>query len=566
MSMKRISLIFALITALAVFVSGCKPPPTFDMAKAEVAKTSNTIHQKEAEDIPPPAPVVTMSGPYVDTQRVSLQKPPGWLKQRVVAHGNKLPFVFYVDQLLGETGTHIRYDKTIDKKLPVSLDYSGSIQGALEELATVTDYNFEIDNKKDMLTWSALVSKMFSIKFLPGTTNYELGQTLELESDDSGGGSSSSSSSSGSGSISAVTDNQYSRLTGTISIWNDIQDSVSKMLSPEGNVTVSQGTTTIAVSDHPANVHKISKYIRRINSELGKQVRVQVQVLDVQLSDDYAYGINWQIVRQFISNTSQSALGLAAPGFTSANLSTITPTTFSFVAASGNFANTSTLINALQQQGSVSVVTQPSLTTLNNQVAQISIQELENYVSGSSTTSNDNGNTGGPQTSTVTTGLNMYLLPKVIREKVYLQISTVLSNLVSLESFNVFTGDQSSSGTSSGTAADVNTPTIPDTTTDGSNNTNINLGTTGVQTPNFVQLPKVDARLINQRAVIRSGETLILAGYKQFQNSMNNNKFLESDRLGGQSSLRTEREILFLITPTVIEEEEYLEGEDEDTV
>ena len=184
MSMKRISLIFALITALAVFVSGCKPPPTFDMAKAEVAKTSNTIHQKEAEDIPPPAPVVTMSGPYVDTQRVSLQKPPGWLKQRVVAHGNKLPFVFYVDQLLGETGTHIRYDKTIDKKLPVSLDYSGSIQGALEELATVTDYNFEIDNKKDMLTWSALVSKMFSIKFLPGTTNYELGQTLELESDE----------------------------------------------------------------------------------------------------------------------------------------------------------------------------------------------------------------------------------------------------------------------------------------------------------------------------------------------------------------------------------------------
>ena len=43
------------------------------------------------------------------------------------------------------------------------------------------------------------------------------------------------------------------------------------------------------------------------------------------------------------------------------------------------------------------------------------------------------------------------------------------------------------------------------------------------------------------------------------QNNANNTKFFDSNRLGGQSSDKENREIVFLITPVIIDEEEYFE-------
>ena len=527
---------------------GCKPPPTFDMTKAEIANTENKIHLKEAEDIPPPAPVITMSGAYVDTERVSLTRAQAWLQQHLVIHGNKLPFIFYVDQILGDTGARISYDKTIDKKMPLSLEYSGNVRGALDELATMSGYHYEIDNKANAVNWTALVTKVFSIKFIPGTSNYEIGQTLNLES--------SSASSSSGGDMQAVQDSQYSRLSGNVSVWKDIEDTVKSLLSDQGSITVSQGTTTITVKDHPENVAAVEKYVNKINYELGKQVRIQVQILEVQLSDQFAYGINWEVVRSFISNSSASALALVSPGYTNVNLSSLTPTAFTFAAEKGDFAGTKTIVNALQQQGTVSIVTQPSVTTLNNQVAQISIQELQNYVSGSNVSQNDNGNTGGPETATVTTGLSMYILPKVNKDKIYLQISSLLSKLVSLDSYNVFTGGDGEETSQTQTST---TTQQSGQSTDVATITAIANALTANTIPSFVQLPKVNASLLNQRAVLKNGSTLILAGYKQFQNNANNNKFFDSDKLGAQSADRENREIVFLITPVIIDEEEYFE-------
>lgn len=531
-------------------LAACKPPPTYDMAKAEVANTENKIQLKEAEDIPPPAPVITMSGAYVDTEKVSLIRPRPWLSQQLVVHGNKLPFVFYVDQILGSTGTRISYDKTVDKKIPLSMEYSGSIRGALDELATVSGYHYEINNRDDSVNWTSLFTKVFNIKFVPGSADYEIGQALSLEA-----------SSDGEKDVSSLSDSQKSTLKGTISIWKDIEDTVTKLLSSDGTISVAESTTTVTVKDHSENIAEIAKYINQINYELSKQVRIQVQILEVQLTDEFQYGINWNVVKNFISNSATSALSLVSPGATNVQLTSLTPTTFTFKSDAGEFQNTNSIITALQQQGDVSIVTQPSVTTLNNQVAQLSIQASQNFVSGSDVSQNDNGNTGGPKTSTVTTGLSMYLLPKVNKDKIYLQISTMLSNLVSLDSFNVFTG---------GSGADSSTSESPSSETDGGSATQVGLSLTEIKTlsdalaqnsiPSFVQLPKVDARLINQRAVIKNGATLILSGYKEFKNNAKNNKFLESERLGAQSSVRDNRELVFLITPVIIDEEsEYFE-------
>ena len=298
-----------------VLISGCKPPPMYDMMQADISKTQAEISQKNAEDMPPPAPVVTMSGPYVDTKKISLAKTPAWLKQNVVLHGNKLPFTFYIDQILSKTGVKVRYDKTINKKKLVSMEYSGSVRGALDELSMRSDYHYTLDKKKNEIDWSSLMTKTFSIQFMPGMSNFEVGQPLTLDSGDSGGssGGSSSSGSSGGGGSTTIEDQQFSKFTGKLSVWDDLEKAITELLTEDGKITVSQATTTVTVTDRPEVIKKVDNYVEKMNKELSKQVRIQVKILQIALNDDFSYGIDWSIVKEYANTTAASFI---SPNFT----------------------------------------------------------------------------------------------------------------------------------------------------------------------------------------------------------------------------------------------------------
>ncbi|MFX5583150.1 hypothetical protein ABTE20_21325, partial [Acinetobacter baumannii] len=77
--------------------------------------------------------------------------------------------------ILTETDAVVYYDSSVDKKMLISLDYSGTIEGALRKLATLSNNSYTLDKKTHKLTWTALISKTFDIKFIPGTSSYTVG-------------------------------------------------------------------------------------------------------------------------------------------------------------------------------------------------------------------------------------------------------------------------------------------------------------------------------------------------------------------------------------------------------
>ena len=89
---------------------------------------------------------------------------------------------------------------------------------------------------------------------------------------------------------------EFSSLSGKLSVWKDLEDSIKQMLSPEGRVTVSQATTTVMVRDRPTNVNLIAQYIQNINKNLSRQVLVKVQILEVDLLNNFNFGINWGMI------------------------------------------------------------------------------------------------------------------------------------------------------------------------------------------------------------------------------------------------------------------------------
>lgn len=545
---KHIPNILSIITIIMT-VTACNK--LYDVSLANSANTKSQIEGNEQQQYPRPASVVEENAAYVDVTPVSLNQPPSWYSTPITLHGNKLPFNFYIAQILGSSrGILVNYDPTVDPNRLISLDYSGTAVGALNALANKGNYYFEYDRKARQLNWSTLETKIFDISFMPGSSQYQLGQSgssgLSSSSGGSSGGSSGSSSGGSSGSATGydfTQDSQFSNLTGTVSIWDDLSKTIQNLLSKDGTVTISQSTTTVTVHDHPANVKAIGDYIYKMNEEMSRQVRIYVQVLAVALSKDYSEGINWDLVRLSGNNSftlqSPSATNAAA-GVSSA----AAPMTLNWAVSSTSsspWAGTNSFIQALQEQGTVSKITEPVVTTLNNQVATISLQTQQAYVSGTSggTVSGNVASLPSPTISEIVTGFNLYLLPKIQGQSIYLQVSTVLSDLISLNTYNAATGETNGGSGSSAASGSGS----------GSGSTG---SATVIQTPQTVQEPTVDYRSFNQRTMVPNGATLIMAGFKQNTNRAEQNKLFNSAALGGTGASTNTQEVLVLITPVIL--------------
>jgi type IVB pilus formation R64 PilN family outer membrane protein len=528
--MKRLLKITFSIVALAVLLAGCDSIALWKQTNTEYAKDSDVVKDANANVKKPPPPVTdNKQDPYVDTHPVSLNREPSWYTAPVTLNASGLPFSFYVTQLLGNTPVQVHMDPGVNTARTVNMRYSGTVKGAMEELAAKSGYYYDYDLDKNTITWSALQTKTFDISFIPGVSKYNVG------SSGGSGASLASGSSSASGSSTTGVDitqtGEYSSIAnGSLSVWDDMKNTIATLLSPKGKLSVSQATTTITVRDHPSNITDISRYLDEMNKILSKQVHFEVQVLDVTLNKQFQYGIDWSNVQYFIGsgggtvNFSANLSG-AAGGILSSQSSAAAATYKGGTKSKWN--NTTVILNALEQQGKVSIVTQPSVTTLNDQVAQITIQTQQTYLASQSTTITGGGSDLSQQALTpgvINYGFQMYLLPKIQGDKVFLQISSVISNLQSLQ-----------------------------TVSQNGQVTTTNGGSSDGNTTNSIQIPILSQKNFNQRSVLKNGETLVLAGYKSLNDANQKDSVAGLTALGGMAATATNEELVVLITPIILD-------------
>lgn len=192
----------------------------------------------------------------------------------------------------------------------------------------------------------------------------------------------------------------------------------------------------------------------------------------------------------------------------------------------GGSTGVTALINALKQQGNVSIVTEPRVVCLNNQVSAIRIISQQGYIASiqNTTVAGASGSgSAGTITSqitpgTVVTGFTLYVLPKILGKKVYLQVNADISILQQIQTISSTTG------------------TTP----------------TSSATSPLIQSPQVTQKQFNQRSVIGSGDTLILSGFRQMTNHAAAMQLFDSQDLGGKASHQERVETIVLITPIIL--------------
>ncbi|WP_242466094.1 secretin N-terminal domain-containing protein, partial [Marichromatium gracile] len=187
-----------------------------------------------------------------------------------------------------------------------------------------------------------------------------------------GGGSSSTGASGESGS------NQSTTVTIKTSLIGDIEKNVKAMLSqqPQGRMFLSRSTGTLTVSDRPEVLSNVAKYLNSINSSITRQVLFNVKVFEVTLTDTDQTGLDWTAVYTSLSNKWGFSLKNATTGISTGAVSG----SLSILDTSKSpWAGSNLIIKALSEQGRISNVRSPSVTTLNLQPAPIQIGNVKSY-------------------------------------------------------------------------------------------------------------------------------------------------------------------------------------------
>ena len=382
------------------------------------------------------------------------------------------------------------------------LIFKGSYAELLDLIATKTNLAWRFDGEK--VHFFRYESKIYRIDALAGALSTQ--STISSSGTGAGGGSGPSNSSNSSSQTSVNTKSD---------LWADVSSAIQSQLSPRGKMSLMPSTGQVTITDTPDQLRRIERYIKDLNSALGKQVAFNVHVYSVESSVGDGYGVDWNAVWSTVA--SKYSLGYGSAGNT-ASLGNVFAVNL-INGANGdpnNFAGTKALVGALSSVGKTSLVTSTSVVTLNNVPVPVSVTTETGYVQQISTTVS--GTSGTAQTSltpgSVTSGFNMNLLPRVgDADDLMVQFSMDLSDLVKLTTF-----------------------TSPDN-------------------KSAIQLPQKNLRNFLQRISMHSGETLILSGFQQTsahddQNGVGNAGFWG---LGGaRNTSGKTTTLVIMITPYVM--------------
>ncbi len=176
----------------------------------------------------------------------------------------------------------------------------------------------------------------------------------------------------------------------------EVPDVIKEMLSDRGKVKFDERTNTVIVTDIPSNLFQIKQVVERIDQRTP-QVLVETKIVETKLEKDENLGIDWS--DSFSLTQTQTSLGSTFPfpidstlGWagnwflgspvprpaTSAAAITDPPTNSSLGEIGiGTLSNSQFVVtlNFLKQRSDTKVISNPTLTVLNNQKASILIGE-----------------------------------------------------------------------------------------------------------------------------------------------------------------------------------------------
>ncbi len=154
--------------------------------------------------------------------------------------------------------------------------------------------------------------------------------------------------------------------TTSTDLWTNIETGLGELISPEGQVVVDKQSGNILVTDLPKVLDRVANFLEAIEGSVQRQVLIEARIVEVILTGDYRFGIDWGAIAK--AGALKGASTFSPGKIFGQNLAPDVTGGFQLGVSSTDF---DTLLSVLEKQGEVNVLSTPRLATLNNQTALI---------------------------------------------------------------------------------------------------------------------------------------------------------------------------------------------------
>jgi MSHA biogenesis protein MshL len=329
----------------------------------------------------------------------------------------------------------------------IPADVSGSISlnlkdvtvlEALEAIRETYGYEYKIDGARIYIQPISIQTRIYQVSYLTGQRTGA--SSLRVSSSSIADATTAAPGAATTPGTSTGKSQESSRIntTTTSDFWTELSLSLTAIVGSEKgrSVVISPMSGVIVVRAMPDELRNVAAYLKASQISIERQVILEAKIIEVQLSDVFQTGVNWgafsresgalnsagQVGAGGVLQPSTGGVGAslsnsalsAVPGSNLTGGSSNAGSLFGMAFQTNNFA---ALLNFLEAQGSVHVLSSPRIATLNNQKAVLKVGTDEFFVTGVTTTTSAVGTTS-TTTPTVTlqpffSGIALDVTPRI---------------------------------------------------------------------------------------------------------------------------------------------------------
>ncbi len=407
-----------LVGSALVLTAGCSQPPVRPDVSSAVKELDRAIASKAA--VPQPDAVSQALLPPIVLEMPRADGKP--VEPRFDLAVNNAPAAEVFMAIVSGTRYSMIVHPAIKERLSVNLK-DVTMREALDTLRELYGYEYKVQGNRIMVEPVTMQTRVFRVNYLLSARK---GRSEIRVS--SGAVSDSTGAQQAGAAVGTTMPQTTSRAlesskivtTSDTDIWADVGNAVRTIIGSEGgrNVIVNAQSGIVLVRALPAELRQVEEFLNTMQGVVARQVMLEAKIIEVQLKDQFATGINWAAFGEHIAAgvlnpgtllspqgvistftargedgsllpNSQFRSNTASPGFIQSEAA-VPGSVFGLALQTSSFA---ALIGFLQTQGDLQVLSSPRIATLNNQKAVLKVGNDQFFVT--NITTNQTTTTGG---------------------------------------------------------------------------------------------------------------------------------------------------------------------------
>ncbi len=294
-----------------------------------------------------------------------------------------------------------------------------TVRETLDVLRELYGYEYRQDGTRITILPVALQTRVFQVNYLAGQRRGQSDVRVSSGSISAGGAAAGSTGTqtqqpapTGTGGTTPAGSALSSRVSTSSDsdFWSELASALKTLVGAEGGrqVVVNPHSGVVIVRAFPHELRNVEKFLKATQLSVERQVMLEAKIIEVQLKEGFESGINWAYFGKDGQHRSSVGADLGSFSLQNGTLSSgttlggalgtalagaVSRTAGGFFGLALQTTSFAALLQFLENQGTVQVLSSPRIATLNNQKAVLKVGTDEFFITNISSSTQSTGTT-----------------------------------------------------------------------------------------------------------------------------------------------------------------------------